>query len=158
MSHFLASYLIRVYHYLMQIFVETERLILREILPSDEMGMFELDSDPEVHKYLGNKPIKNIEQARQNIEFIRQQYTDNGIGRWAIIEKEKTNFIGWAGIKLIKETINNHSNYYDLGYRLIRKHWNKGFATESAKASLNYAFNVMKLKEVFGMVMYPEIY
>jgi ribosomal-protein-alanine N-acetyltransferase len=131
--------------------LETDRLIIREILPTDVIGMFELDSDPEVHKYLGNKPITNIKQALNNIEFIRQQYQDNGIGRWAIIEKETNNFIGWTGFKLITERINAHTNYYDLGYRLIRKYWNNGFATESAKASLDYGFNALKIREVYGM-------
>ena len=41
----------------MKIFAETERLILRELTPADDTGMFELDSDPEVHQYLGNSPI-----------------------------------------------------------------------------------------------------
>lgn len=45
----------------MKIFAETERLILRELLPSDDYGMFELDSDHEVHRYLGNKPVTTIE-------------------------------------------------------------------------------------------------
>src|SRR5690606_25147557 len=119
----------------MEIFVETKRLILREILPTDIDGFFELDADPEVHRYLGNKPVKNKQQVVDVINFIRQQYLDNGIGRWAMIEKETNNFIGWAGLKLEKIKINNHINYYDLGYRLIRKHWGKGFATEGATAS-----------------------
>jgi len=46
----------------MTIFAETERLILREILPEDVDGLFELDSDPEVHRYLGNNPIQKREQ------------------------------------------------------------------------------------------------
>ena len=69
----------------MKIFAETERLILREILLSDDEGMFELDADKDVHKYLGNAPIANIDQARKTIQMIRQQYMDNGIGRWVII-------------------------------------------------------------------------
>ena len=135
----------------MQIFIETDRLILREIVPSDYPGMFELDADPEVHNYLGNCPIQNTEQARQNIDFIRKQYLENGIGRWALVTKETNNFIGWAGLKLITEEINNQTNYYDLGYRLIRKYWGKGYATEAASASIAYGFNRLKLKEIFGM-------
>ena len=54
--------------------IETKRLILREFLPGDEVGMFELDSNPAVHKYLGNNPIATIEQAREIIEKIRGQY------------------------------------------------------------------------------------
>ena len=71
----------------MKIFAETERLILRELLKSDADGMFELDSDPLVHQYLGNKTISNINQSIELIDFVRQQYIDHGIGRWAIIDK-----------------------------------------------------------------------
>lgn len=53
----------------MRIFVETERLILREILPTEADGLFQLDSDPEVQKYLVNNPIKNKERAIAVINF-----------------------------------------------------------------------------------------
>ena len=136
----------------MKIFAETERLILREILPSDYEGMYELDSDKEVHKFLGNKPLNNIEQSKQIIEFIREQYVTSGIGRWAVIEKSTNNFLGWTGLKLMKELVNNQKDYYDIGYRLIKKYWGKGFATESARASIEYGFEILKLKEIFGTV------
>jgi RimJ/RimL family protein N-acetyltransferase len=135
----------------MKIFAQTERLILRELLPTDDKGMFELDSDPEVHEYLGRKPVKTIEESRNLIAFIREQYNTNGIGRWAVIEKETQEFVGWAGLKLIREPINYHTNFYDLGYRFIRRYWGKGFATEAAKASLAYGFGQMQLKEIYGM-------
>ncbi|MCY1487117.1 hypothetical protein D3C87_204390 [compost metagenome] len=61
--------------------IETERLLLRELLPTDDVGMFELDSNPQVHIYLGNKPVTSIEQVREAIANIRQQYLENGIGR-----------------------------------------------------------------------------
>lgn len=134
----------------MKTFAETERLILREILPTDINGLFELDSDPEVHKYLGNKPVTDKSQTVDAINFIRQQYIDNGIGRWAIIEKETNNFIGWTGLKLEKIKTNNHTNYYDLGYRIIRKYWGKGFATESAISSLQYGFDILDINEIFA--------
>jgi ribosomal-protein-alanine N-acetyltransferase len=80
----------------MKVFIETERLILRELVPIDAEGMFELDSDPLVHTYLGESPITTIEQAKANIALIRKQYVDNGIGRWALIEKQTGNFMGQA--------------------------------------------------------------
>ncbi len=135
----------------MTFFIETERLILRELLPTDEVGMFALDANPDVQTYLGNKPITSREQAQQTIQMIRQQYVDNGIGRWAVLEKETNDFMGWAGLKLIKETINKHTNYYDLGYRFIPKYWGQGYATEAARASLNYGFTHLRLKEIFAM-------
>ena len=135
----------------MKIFAETERLILREILPTDVNGMYELDSDPEVHKYLGNNPVSDINQIADGINFIRQQYIDNGIGRWAIIDKKNNNFIGWSGLKFVTEKTNNHKNYYDLGYRLIKKYWGQGIATETAIASLEYAFDKLETKEVYSI-------
>jgi [ribosomal protein S5]-alanine N-acetyltransferase len=135
----------------MKIFAETERLILREILPTDIDGMYELDSDPEVHKYLGNKPVKSKDQITDVINFIRQQYNDNGIGRWAIIDKKTGEFIGWTGLKLVTDEINHHRNYYDLGYRLIKKYWGRGIATETAFATLEFAFYKLGVNEVYAI-------
>ena len=124
--------------------IETERLLLRELLPTDDAGMFELDSNPEVHIYLGNKPVKSIEESREAIANIRQQYLENGIGRWAVILKETGEFIGWSGLKLEKN-VNGHETFYDLGYRFIQKHWGKGYAFETAKAFVDFGFSEMKL-------------
>lgn len=134
----------------MNIFAETKRLVLREILPSDAEGLFELDSDPEVHRYLGNKPVKDKAKIFDIIAFIRQQYADNGIGRWAVVDKVTGDFMGWSGIKLETNTTNGHQNYYDLGYRLIRRYWGQGIATESAIASLDYGFQKLHINEVYG--------
>ena len=135
----------------MKIFIETERLILRELLDTDVDGMFELDADPDVHKFLGNNPITSLDQVREVISFIRKQYIANGIGRWAIIEKETNSFVGWGGFKLITELTNGHQDYYDLGYRLIKRFWGKGYATESAQACIAYAFNELKLSTIYAI-------
>ena len=54
--------------------LETDRLFFREFVSSDAQGMFELDSNPEVHRYLGNKPVQSIEECRAAIANIREQY------------------------------------------------------------------------------------
>jgi ribosomal-protein-alanine N-acetyltransferase len=135
----------------MKIFAETERLILREILATDVDGFFEMDSDPDVHTWLGSEPLQQKEQAANAIQFIRQQYIDNGIGRWAVVDKNTNEFLGWAGLKLITELTNNHINYFDLGYRFMQKHWGKGYASEAAAASLAYAFNELHANEVYAI-------
>ncbi|MDP4229314.1 MAG: GNAT family N-acetyltransferase [Bacteroidota bacterium] len=134
----------------MKIFVETERLILREILPSDDEGMFELDSDPDVHTYL-NHPVETIEQSREIIKSVRQQNTDFGIGRWAMIEKSTNAFMGWTGLKFVTTPRNNHKDYYDLGYRIIKRFWGRGYATESAIASMDYAFTILPIDTLYAM-------
>jgi [ribosomal protein S5]-alanine N-acetyltransferase len=135
----------------MTIITETERLIIRKILPTDVDEMFELHSDPEVHRFLGNKTVTNKEQIVDMINFVRQQYIDFGVGRWAIIDKKTNEFIGWTGLEWVTKETNNHKNYYDLGYRLIKRFWGQGIATESAFASLDYAFNKLNAKEVYAI-------
>jgi ribosomal-protein-alanine N-acetyltransferase len=137
----------------MEFYLETERLILREIKESDIDGMFELDTNIQVHAYLGNNPIKTKEQAAQNIQFIRTQYLARGIGRFAVIEKKSNEFIGWCGLKLCKgkeEELNGVSNFIDIGYRLIPKFWGKGYASEAAIASLDFGFKTMKYECIYG--------
>ncbi|MGC1205301.1 MAG: GNAT family N-acetyltransferase [Flavobacteriaceae bacterium] len=136
----------------MKFYIETERLILRELRPSDLNGMFELDSDPEVHKHLGNKPVKTIEESRKILDNIINQYKELGIGRWATIKKSSDKFIGWSGIRLNTEyNMNGFTKYYDVGYRLIKQFWGNGYATESGKAAIKYAFNSMKLPELYAI-------
>ncbi|MGK4568047.1 GNAT family N-acetyltransferase [Flavobacterium sp. 3HN19-14] len=134
----------------MNLILETERLLLRPITPSDAEGMFALDSNPNVHKYLGNNPVTSIEQIHKVIQMINEQYEKNGIGRFAVILKEIGEFIGWSGLKFVTEPENHHVNYYDIGYRLIEEHWGKGYAQESAKAWRDHAFDVMKVPAIFA--------
>ena len=135
----------------MKFHIETPRLVLREIRNEDIDGMFELDSNPNVHRYLGNKPIHKIEEAQKIIDSVHQQYAERGIGRWAMINKETQEFMGWSGIRLNTEyNMNNHNRYYDVGYRIIERFWGNGYATESAKEAVKYAFETMSLKELFA--------
>jgi len=131
--------------------IETERFLIRPLTAEDAAGIFELDSNPKVHTYLGNNPIKTLAEAENVIRLIQKQYRDLGIGRWAIIEKTSGNFVGWTGFKLITEPTNGKINYHDLGYRLIERYWGQGVATETARACLKYAFEVLNLSEVYGI-------
>lgn len=127
--------------------LETERLCFRKLTPSDEMHIFELDSNPEVHKYLGNHPITTIAQARDYIDNINGQYERNGIGRMAAILKDTGEFIGWAGLKLEHDE-NGHDEFYDVGYRFIERYWGNGYATEAAQFFVDYGFNVLKMEKI----------
>ena len=126
--------------------IETERLILRPIKASDAKDLFELDSNPKVHKYLGNNPVKHIDECKTYITSIQQQYKDYGMGRIAVVKKDTQEFIGWAGIKY-EQNLRKEFNYYDLGYRLKEQFWGKGYATEAALASLDYGFKNLNFTE-----------
>lgn len=129
--------------------METPRLILRELEDADFERMFLLNSDPEVMKYLGN-PVKTIEESKEVIKMIQKQYVENGVGRWAVIEKKSNLLIGWCGLKLLKEPINGYVNTLDLGYRFIPEFWGKGYAMEAAKASLDYGFSQLKAEVIYA--------
>ncbi len=135
----------------MKVRATTERLFLREIIETDENNLFEMDSDPEVHLYLENKPVQSIDTIRDVIEMLQNQYFKNGIARWAVVDKATNECIGWCGLKYFKQTLNNHSNFYELGYRFKRKHWGKGYATESAKAVLDYGFEHLNIDTIFAI-------
>ncbi|MFC7357538.1 GNAT family N-acetyltransferase [Jejudonia soesokkakensis] len=129
-----------------QVYIETERFLIRNLELKDALDMFALDSDPAVHEFLGKNPISALEESKEIIRQIRKQYDANGLGRLAIIDKETNEFIGWTGIKY-EENVREYS-YYDLGYRLRKKFWGKGIATETAVASLKYGFETLSLKEI----------
>lgn len=126
--------------------LETERLIIRPISMGDLDGLFEMDSQPEVHIYLKNEPIKTIDQTKKIIEDLVIQYEKLGHGRLAVIEKESGNFIGWTGFKYIeeKDKINNKIDFLDFGYRYKKEVWGKGYATEAAKACIDFYNQNMK--------------
>jgi RimJ/RimL family protein N-acetyltransferase len=130
----------------MNLILETERLILREILLSDAEALFEMESNPNVHKYLWNKPLISIDEVYQYIELVRNQYLENNIGRFVVILKETNKLIGWAGLKYNTKIVNNKVHFFDIGYRLNEKFWGKGYASEASFAWLDYGFNVMKIK------------
>lgn len=134
----------------MHIIAETKRLIIREIVPSDVEAMFELHSDPEVHRYLGNETVSSRDEVVRIIDSIRQQYLDFGAGRWTMIHKQTGEYMGWTGLQFVTKKINSHQHYYDLGYRLMKKYWGHGYATESAIASVKYAFENLQAAEIFA--------
>ena len=135
----------------MKIFAETERLILRELEYMDENDLFEMDSDPEVHLYIENNPVKSINEITKVIEMLKKQYQENGIARWAVVEKLTNECVGWSGLKYFNQSLNNHNNFYELGYRFKKKHWGKGFATESSTAILDYGFKNLNIDSIFAI-------
>lgn len=134
----------------MKVPIFTERLTLRKITIDDVDNIFQLDSNPEVMKYVGVPPVTNKQESAKIVENIINQYEKNGTGRLAVIEKESNQFIGWSGIKLLTEEVNGFKNVYELGYRFLPKFWSKGYATESAIASLDLGFNQLNADKIYA--------
>lgn len=139
----------------METIIETERLLLREITHQDINDLFEMDSDPEVHRYIENKPVTSQQQIADAIQMLRRQYKENGIARWAVVDKKTGECLGWAGLKYFREPLNHHSNFYELGYRFKQKHWGKGYASESSKAILDYGFSHFDIPSIYA-ITHPD--
>jgi len=131
----------------MKTILETNRLLLREFNISDADSFYELNLNPNVIKYTGNSAFKDIEEAKTFLKNY-SDYQKNGFGRWAIINKSTQKFLGWCGLKY-----DENLNETDIGFRFFEHFWNKGFATESAKACINYGFEKLNLKTTVGRAM-----
>lgn len=131
--------------------LETNRLILRELNIDDAKNFYELNLNPNVVKYTGDKAFANVAEAQIFLNNYKD-YEINGFGRWAVIDKSNGEFLGWCGLKYVQEL-----NETDIGFRFFEKHWGKGFATESAKACLEFGFEKLKLKSIVGRAMAKNI-
>ena len=135
----------------MSLILETDRLLLREFSPNDAKNLYNLNLNPKVIRYTGNSAFKSIDEAKKFLENYRD-YELNGYGRWAVINKESNKFIGWCGLKY-----GEMENETDIGFRYFEEQWNKGYASESAKACLNYGFEKLNLKRIIGRAMKKNI-
>ncbi|MCL1668665.1 GNAT family N-acetyltransferase [Elizabethkingia ursingii] len=124
--------------------LKTERLLLRELTPDDAKDFYNLNLNPNVIKYTGDKAFQSIDEAKEFLENY-QDYRLNRYGRWAVISKYNNEFLGWCGLKYSSNT-----NETDIGFRFFEQYWNKGFATESARACIDYGFEKLNLNRVVG--------
>ena len=135
----------------MKLIVETERLLLREFVEDDAEAFFKLNTNPQVVRFVPDKPLLSVEQARQLLaEHPIADYRKHGFGRGACILKTTGEQIGMAGLKYLKEL-----DEVDVAYRFLPSHWGQGFATEAALASVRFGFAHLGLKQIIGLVM-PE--
>jgi len=137
----------------MKVILETDRLLLREYVEDDAESFFKLNTDPEVVRFVPDKPLLNVEQARQTlIDHPIADYRRYGFGRGACILKSTGEQIGFAGLKYLDEL-----GEVDVAYRLLPAHWGQGLATEVALASVRYGFAALGLKRIIGLVMPKNI-
>lgn len=112
----------------MKLVAETDRLILREFSLEDAQSFYELNLDKEVMKYTADHVFKTVEESADLIRNYKE-YENNGFGRWTVVLKQTHEILGWCGLKYIDSV-----QEVDLGYRLHRKYWNKGYMLQNLQA------------------------
>lgn len=125
----------------------TERLVLREFSLEDAPDFYELNLDKEVMRYTADRVFQSVEESADLIRNYKE-YQKTGFGRWTVVMKESKEVLGWCGLKYITSV-----DEVDLGYRFKKKYWNKGYATEACKASLDVGFNRYGVGLIVGRTM-----
>lgn len=123
--------------------LESSRIAFHELTPEDYGVMYALNCDNEVVQYTGDVSFTSPEAAKDFLVALQQRNNKYGYGRWKIIERSNGECLGWCGLKF-----HDDSGDTDVGYRLFRRHWGKGYATEATKASIEYGFNQLKLERI----------
>jgi RimJ/RimL family protein N-acetyltransferase len=136
----------------MHVILETPRLILRQFTERDVGNLFDLNSDPEVMRYLtGGRPTPREVIRREIIPFHLEVYKRlDGLGTWAVESTAEGEFLGWFHLRPGPGA--DVSNV-DLGYRLRRSTWNMGYATEGSRALIGMGFTGLGVQRVFAHTM-----
>lgn len=128
--------------------IHTPRLSLRRLRSEDEPDLLALETDPEVMRYIGNRS-GTLEDARRRVRD--RIAADHGVyGWWAIEGRADGQFHGLALLLAVPD-----GDEVEIGYRLARRSWGRGFAAEAAAALLDRAFAALGLERVIAVTA-PE--
>ena len=135
-----------------QVFLETDRLILRCFTPDDIDNLVELDNDPDVMQFITGGRMTPREEIETDIlprilEYYRQY---RGYGFWAAIEKSSNRFLGWFHLR---PRAGDRDDDVEVGYRLHKAAWGKGYATEGARALVAKGFRELGVRRVWATTM-----
>jgi len=123
----------------------SSRLGFRNWNDPDVSEMVRINKDSEVMKFFPILPTK-----KQTVDFIsrmQKQFEEKGYTYFAVDNLEKDKFIGFIGLSY--QTFESEfSPFVDIGWRLDKSEWNKGLATEGAKACLQYGFETLRLDSI----------
>ena len=128
--------------------LETERLLLRRVVPADVKEIFALRSNPETMKYIPRPLLKTDEDALEHVAMIDSKIDTNEGINWAITLKDNPKLIGIIGHYRIKP---EHFRA-EIGYMLLPDYHGKGIISEAVKEALRYGFQVMKLHSIEAVI------
>ncbi|MBV8467570.1 MAG: GNAT family N-acetyltransferase [Burkholderiales bacterium] len=128
--------------------LHTPQLILRRFTLDDAEAFLPLVSLPEVIRYTGEAPRSTVEEVRELLSARQlRDYAVHGFGRLACIERSTGRLVGFSGLKFLEDM-----NEIDVGYRFLPDCWGKGYATESARAAMQYEVAQHGIRRVIGLV------
>jgi len=135
----------------MHIFLETGRLTLRRFTEDDVDNLFDLNSDPEVMRYITGGRSTPREEVRDEIIAFHLDFYGrcDQFGTWAAEARSTGDFLGWFHFRP------GPRRSADLGYRLRRAAWNLGYATEGSRALIHKGFTDLGVQRVYARAWRP---
>ena len=113
---------------------ETNRMLVRKLTPEDLTGFHEMQSNPNVMKYVDGNP-KSLKEHQLELQDLISKYDENGNDFWiyAVVSKADNSFLGT--IAFVKDDLGND----EIGYRFLEKYWNLGYGTEVLNGIISYS-------------------
>jgi RimJ/RimL family protein N-acetyltransferase len=127
--------------------IETARVYLRPFTFDDLDAFAVIGSDPDVMRYIGAGRPLSREETHTRLNAIIEHRNKHGFGVWAAIDKSTGTLMGYCGLQFLDNT-----SEVEVGYRLAKRFWGVGFASEAAKASLRYGFETLGLGRIVAVV------
>jgi RimJ/RimL family protein N-acetyltransferase len=137
----------------MTVLLETDRLVLRHFTPDDVDNLVELDADPAVMRYINGGAATPGEEVAGSVlpRFLWYHETMPGMGFFAAVARDSGAFLGWFHLR--PDPDDPKPEEPELGYRLVRSAWGKGYATEGSQALVEHAFSTLGASRVFATTM-----
>ncbi|MEU7102720.1 GNAT family N-acetyltransferase [Streptomyces longwoodensis] len=127
--------------------LRTDRLVLRRWRDSDLAPWAAMNADPEVRRHLGG--LLTREQSDASVARFRDEFEERGYGWWAVDVRATGEFIGFAGLDRVEDGL--PFDGVEIGWRLARPAWGKGYAAEAASAVLAFGFDTLGLPEILAV-------
>jgi [ribosomal protein S5]-alanine N-acetyltransferase len=130
--------------------LQTPRLTLRPFVPEDAPVLYRINQREGVLRYFPGSTPPSLEKVARFVAFQQKHWEKFGYGNWAIVPTGETEMAGWVGLQFLPEL-----NETEVGFLLDAPFWGKGYATEAARASLQFGFDHFDFDHIIALV-HPE--
>lgn len=136
--------------------LETERLRLRPFGDDDAGWYAAMNADPDVVRYLGDGSPYGRKQSDESLHSIRGHWDEFGFGLWAAERTDTDEPIGFVGLA-VPTFLPELLPAVEIGWRLARRHWGLGLATEGARAGVEQGFDALGLDRIVSITVHDNL-